>query len=150
MPPEVEAAGECWVDVEALGPTAQPVSAFRFRDPSALLQYGFNPAGDTGPRIGNFGGTCGSVLSSVNTARLAPARPRARQSRRATEPPAGVRVRRRRAATHLRGIPTEFESKPLTGVSGSLSPSWLSENLTVALQQSLNTAFQSDCPSPRR
>jgi hypothetical protein len=112
MPPEVEAAGECWVDVEALGPTAQPVNAFRFSDPSALLQYGFNPAGDTGPRIANFGGTCGSVLSSVNTARLAPARPRATQSRRATVPPAGVRVLRRRAATHLRGIPTEFESKP--------------------------------------
>jgi hypothetical protein len=112
MPPEVEAAGECWVDVEALGPTAQPVSAFRFRDPSALLQYDFNPAGDTGPRIANFGGTCGSVLSSVNTARLAPARLGQHSRVEGRCHRRGVRVRRWRAATHLRGIPTEFESKP--------------------------------------
>ena len=49
MLPEVEAAGACWVDVEALGPTPSLRAPFRFSAPSALLQHRFNPPGDTGP-----------------------------------------------------------------------------------------------------
>jgi hypothetical protein len=49
MLPDVEAAGARLGRRGGAGPDAEPASALRFSDRSALLQDRFNPPGDTGP-----------------------------------------------------------------------------------------------------